>query len=272
MIADLLLVLGVGVFAVALRSTGNPIAFRLGTFGLVGTSFLAGWLLGGSLPLGVVFASTWFLLPWVEILTRVRRLRLPIDRSLSKSPPPPAGRFPVFADLSDEIEELGYEHAEDVDWKHGEGRQFYRLFIHPIERTVASVCLVEQGDVAFFYVALSSRRPDGSLHMTWNYPFSYGMHLPPHTTVNRIDDSAGIPEMAESHAGWIKSCGLGPRDFEEPRADMLRGQMEAELRRQLEHNIACGILTRDGTDTIRYSVKGMFFLWSQFLREFVRFS
>lgn len=272
MISDLLFVLGAGVLSVALRSTGSVVAFRLGTFGLVGTSFLAGWLLGGSLLLGLVFASTWFLLPWVEILTRVRRLRLPLERPLHKSPPPPAGRFPLFQDLSDEVEELGYEHAEDVDWRHGEGRQFYRLFIHPARRTVASVCLVEQDGFAFFYVSLSSRGVDGSVRMTWNYPFSYGMHLPPHTIVNKIEGPAGVADMEESHRGWIKEYWPSTEDLKEPRAETLRRELEGELRKQLEHNIACGILTRDGADTIRYSVKGMFFLWSQFLREFVRLS
>ena len=98
-----MLVVGVGVLSVGLRSFQTPVLFRLGTFGLVATSFLAGWLLGESVALGVVFASTWFLLPWLEILTRVRRMRLPLHRSLEKCPPPPASHFPGFGELSDEL-------------------------------------------------------------------------------------------------------------------------------------------------------------------------
>ena len=88
MISEILIVLAAGVLSFAFRSIQSQIAFRIGTLGLVLTSFLAGWLLGGSVLLGVVFASTWFLLPWLEILTRVRRLRLPLHRPLEKSPPP----------------------------------------------------------------------------------------------------------------------------------------------------------------------------------------
>jgi len=82
MISAILVVLGVGVLSFAFRSVHHQVAFRVGTLGLVFTSFLAGWLLGGSVLLGAVFASTWFLLPWLEILTRVRRLRLPLHRPL----------------------------------------------------------------------------------------------------------------------------------------------------------------------------------------------
>lgn len=57
MISDLFFVVGAGVLAMALRNYGHPVMFRLGTFGLVATSFLAGWLLGGSVSLGVIFAS-----------------------------------------------------------------------------------------------------------------------------------------------------------------------------------------------------------------------
>ena len=55
-------------------------------------------------------------------------------------------------------------------------------------------------------------------------------------------------------------------------AESLRADIERELRTQLEHNIARGILVRDKNEMIRYSVRGMFFLWGQFLREFIRFS
>jgi hypothetical protein len=106
-ISDFLLVFGVGVLSAALRTVQIPLVFRIGTLGLVFTSFLAGWLLGGSVVLGVVFASTWFLLPWLEILTRVRKLRLPLHRALEKSPPPPSSRFPGFGELSEELEGLG---------------------------------------------------------------------------------------------------------------------------------------------------------------------
>lgn len=272
MIFDILIVLGAGVLSFAFRSIQHQVAFRVGTFGLVFTSFLAGWLLGGSLLLGAVFASTWFLLPWLEILTRVRRLRLPVHRPLQKSPPPPSSRFPGFGDLSDELEAIGFEHSDDVDWSHDGMRQFYRLLYNAELRTAAAICLVEQGAFSFFYVAFTSRAADGRVFMTWNYPFSYGMHLLPNMVANRVDEDLAVDELAGEHQAFLEKSRLAATDLSIREIHGLREDFETDLRCQIEHNIARGILARDGEEMIRYSVRGWFFLWGQFLREFVKFS
>lgn len=270
MISQICVVAAVAVFSVALRSFRNQAMFRIGTLGFVATSFLAGWLLGGSLILGAVFASTWFLLPWLEILTRVRRLRLPLHRALKKCPPPPHNKFPDFSSLSDEIETIGFEYVDDVDWSHGDTRHFYRLFYDAKNFVTASICLLEQDQFSFFYVTFTSRSNDGRIFLTWNYPFSYGMHLLPHMVVNKIEDDQGVEELALAHMGFLSKNGI--LEFTPMDPDKLRAEIENELRTQLEHNIACGILIRGRDEMLRYSVRGMFFLWGQFLREFVKFS
>ena len=96
------------------------------------------------------------------------------------------------------------------------------------------------------------------------------MHLLPHTTLNKVDEDLGVEELALSHMSFLSS-----QDSPEIIAlevESIRNQIESELRTQLEHNIARGILVRDQDQMIRYSLRGMFFLWVQFLREFVRFS
>ena len=270
MISELCIVAAAGVLSLALRSFHNQACFRIGTLGFIATSFLAGWLLGGSIILGAVFASTWFLLPWLEILTRARRLRLPLHRQLEKCPPPPSSQFPDFSSLSDQMEGLGFEYADDVDWCHDETRHFYRLFYNAEKRVSAAICLLEQDGFSFFYVTFTSRAVDGRVFMTWNYPFSYGMHLLPQTILNRVDEELSVEELALSHMGFLGN----QTDMEliALDAEYLRIEIERDLRTQLEHNIARGILVRDKDEMIRYSVRGMFFLWGQFLREFVKFS
>jgi hypothetical protein len=270
MISELCIVAAAGVLSLALRSFHNQACFRIGTLGFIATSFLAGWLLGGSIILGAVFASTWFLLPWLEILTRARRLRLPLHRQLEKCPPPPSSQFPDFSRLSDQMEGLGFEYADDVDWCHDETRHFYRLFYNAEKRVSAAICLLEQDGFSFFYVTFTSRAVDGRVFMTWNYPFSYGMHLLPQTILNRVDEELSVEELALSHMGFLGNQTV--LELIALDAEYLRIEIERDLRTQLEHNIARGILVRDKDEMIRYSVRGMFFLWGQFLREFVKFS
>ena len=272
MISSLLLVLGAGVMAVSFRTFRHPVVFFAGTLGMVGTSFLAGWLLGGSLVVGVVFASTWFLLPWVEILTRVRKLRLPIDRRLESCAPPARGAFPGFVELSDEMESAGFEYCEDAGWEQERMRQFYRFYYSERTRTLAAICLVEQDAVAFYYVALTSRAADGRVFMTWNYPFSYGLHLLPKISLNRGGGDLSIAELTTSHASHLERAAIRAEDLRRQTPEGIRDDVQNEMREHVDHNLACGILKRDGGDMIRYSLRGMIFLWVQFLRDFGRIS
>ncbi|MCX6970949.1 MAG: hypothetical protein NTV93_12490 [Verrucomicrobia bacterium] len=172
MLSVVMLVVGAGVCSVALRSFRHPALFRAGTFGFVLTSFLAGWLIGGSVWTGLAFALTWFLLPWLLI--------------------------------------------------------------------------------------------------TWNYPFSYGLHQMPNTVLNRATGEKSIPDLIRMHRAFLeREGGAGICPMVE---SSLRSELQDDLRGQLEHNLACGILKRAGSSTICYTVRGMFFLWFQFLRDFVRFS
>lgn len=269
MISEVLMVAGVGVLSAALRSFRHPVLFRAGTFGFVLTSFLAGWLIGGSVWAGLGFVSTWFLLPWLEILTRIRKLRLPLDHRLESCVPPPRATFPAFADLSEEMESGGFKYVEDAGWSHEDTHQFYRLFQSGDRTTAGAICLVEQSAFAFYYIALRSRTVDGRLLVTWNYPFSYGLHQMPDTVLNRASGEKSILDMIQLHRAFLeREAGSGLRPMEET---LLRSEIQEDLRRQLDHNLACGILKKAGDSTICYTVRGMFFLWFQFLRDFVRF-
>ena len=55
--ADLFLIVGVFALSVALRTTGSVVLHKIGVLGYLSTSFLAGWLLTGWWPMGLVFVS-----------------------------------------------------------------------------------------------------------------------------------------------------------------------------------------------------------------------
>lgn len=270
MLFEVLIVAAVGVLSAAMRTYRSALLFRIGTLGFVFTSFLAGWLIGGNFWTGVVFASSWFLLPWLEILTRVRRMRLPLERELRACPPPTREAFPAFGELSEEVEGAGFEYVEDVGWNDAQNRQFYRLFRGGDGRTVGAICLVEQSGFTFYYVAFRSVAEDGRVLVTWNYPFSYGLHQAPGTILNREPGDRSISDLAAAHEIAVgREMGVGAVALAEGE---IRGGLQADLRGQVEHNLACGILRREGEGSICYTMRGLFFLWCQFLRDFVRFS
>lgn len=269
MVFEVLIVAGVGVLSAGLRSFRHPVLFRLGTLGFVLTSFLAGWVFGGNVWTGMCFAATWFLLPWLEILTRVRAMRLPAERRLEPAAPPTRSAFPAFSELSDEMEAGGFEYVEDAGWSHEETRQHYRLFQSSDRKTAGAICLVEQPVFSFYYIALRSRTVDGRLLITWNYPFSLGLRQMPGTILRRAAGEKSVEELILQHRASLDSEGVGLCLVDQ---ETLRAEIESDLRDQVTHNIACGILRREGTSSIRYTGRGLVFLWLQFLRDFVRFS
>lgn len=272
MISHFLLVGGVAVLSFALRSFPMPLLQRMGTIGIFVTSFLAGWLIGGELWIGGLFAASWLLLPWLEILTNVRRLRLPIERSLQHRTPPARSIFPGFSELTGEVEGQGFEYVEDTGWNHDDHIHFFRLFYDEGKRTQAAICLVEQGDLAFYYISLTSRNAKGEVFMTWNYPFSYGLQVPPKLHLNRVQGEVPFSELWERHEAYLGLQNLTVGELAEQPAAAFSDNLQSDMRDQIFHNLDRGLLVKDGEKLIRYTVRGMFFLWFQFLRDLVRLS
>lgn len=269
---ELFIVLGVGVFAFALRSFENHWVRRLGGLAVLATSFLIGYFLTGSITVGFIGVATWFLLPWLEILTRIRRMRLPIDKRLRKRTPPSNRRFPDLAEVTEEIEELGFEYVEDTGWNWEGIDQFFRIFYDPETRTEVAVCLNEQGPVAFTYLAISSRTRDGKTWRTWNYPFSYTMMLAPNLMMNRFLSAHTFRDLVEQHRSFLLKNKIGDAELVTEDPDEIPEQMENEVRRQIDHNLDRGLIALSGEGTFRYSWRGLFFLWRQFVVDMVKFS
>mgnify|MGYP005841772641 CR=1 FL=1 len=264
------MVAGVIVLAFALRSFHHPSLFRLGSLTLVAASFLAGWLLGGSLAMGFFLALVWLLLPWIEILTRLRNLRIPAERKLEPWQAPNRDDFPTLSEISSEIESCGFTQKEDVGWQDEGNRQFYRLFSDERSTSHACICLAEQGDISFFYLSITSRVTNGRAYMTWNYPFPYGLKFSPSLVLNRFSGNRPFQDMLAAHTRFLRSHGVADGGLAPLDAPALIEAMQKDLRNQIRHNIDTGIIRKDSENLIRYTARGLFFLWCQFLRDLVR--
>jgi len=273
MFSSLLLVLGVAVLSMALRSFNHVVPQKLGALGIFATSFLVGYFLsGGNVYVGAFCASSWLLLPWLEILTRIRKLRLPIEKNLRHKSPPSPDVFPDLHEITDEVEGEGFEHVEDAGWDWDDYQQFFRLFYKGEDRSQAAICLIDQHDMAFYYLSVSSRAKDGTIWTTWNYPFSYSLKLVPQLKINRLRTDQTYLQLYQSHRDFLKNNGIDVSQLEELSHDQIQLEIQKDLRAQIAHNLAKGVLTQAGEGLIRYSWRGLFFIWVQFLRDLVRLS
>jgi len=270
--SDILYILAAALLSMGLRSFSHPVLFKLGSFCILGTSFLVGYFVTGRWEVGGVFAASWLMFPWLEILTRVRKARLPMVKPLHHQYPPSEAIFPDLVSLTEELEGEGFEQIDDAGWDWEDRRQFFRLFYKSDERLQAAICLVDQEDVAFYYLSLSSRGMDGTSWTTWNYPFSYSMKFAPQFRMNRLRGDHSILELVASHREFLLKSGVVADGLSIANPEGMQVSMQQDMEHQIAHNIAVGLLLPVEEGTVRYSWRGLLFIWVQFLRDFVRFS
>ena len=270
MLSSILLVLGVAVLGMAFRSFDHPIAQRLCVLCLLAVSFLLGYLPSGNWVVGLAAAALWIFLPWLEILTKIRALRMPLDRELAHKNPPDRDLFPNLDYLTEEIEQEGFELVNDLGCDWDTQRQFLRLFHRPSDQTQAALCLIDQGNIAFYYISLVTRLLDGQVFTTWNYPFSYSLKFLPHTHIQRVRSSATFVAMCEAHQHLLSRHKISVDAIPKLDPPQIQILLQQDLTAQITHNVRAGLLAHVDKQQVRYTWRGMFYLWFRFLWDFVR--
>lgn len=267
---EILLTAGIFVLSLSLRNTNSIVLRKLSILGFLSTSFLIGWFASGWWPMGLLFVSFWLVWPWYDLITRVRKIAMPVEKSLRHKSPPHREFFPALDDLTSEIEGEGFEHLEDLGREWDEAQQFFRIFHKPDERVQAAICLVEQEQFAFYYLRLISRTADGTIYTTWNYPFSLNLKLSPEWRINRESSDKTFIELLDSHRHFLDHRSISADDLQRSEPEQLAEQLHAEQRSQIAHNLTAGILRKHSDGEIRYTWRGLIYIWFQFLRDFVR--
>jgi hypothetical protein len=270
MLFGLFLTLGVAVLSVALRSYQTGFAQKVGAIGILASTFLAVYFVSGSWLAGLAAALGWFFLPWLEILTRIRGLRLPKEKALRPKSPPSADVFPTLDEISAEITNEGFAHVNDAGWDWEDYRQFFRLFYKEEDRAQATICLNEQNDLSFYYLRISSRANDGTIWTTWNYPLSYGLKLTPQFRINRQRPDQSFWQLYQSHKEFLRQNRVETSVIDSLDEDRIQLEVENDLRDQIAHNIKKGVLKPTPEGEVKYSWRGMVYLWCQFLLDLVR--
>ena len=269
---ETLIVIGLVVLAVALRSTHSTCSRKLGAFTFLVASYCLFYFLTDSLLAGLFGAVLWFFLPWIELLTRIRQMRMPVDNRLSQRPLPNPSFFPNASEAAAAMEEAGFEHVSDCGWEWDGMRQFFRIFWNPEERAVATVCLCEQSDVAFAFISITSHDSDGRVWRTTNFPFAPTLRCPPDIRWNHVPCGRNcFHQILRDHQAYLQRTNIRSDQLRVPDPEEIETSIENEMRKQVDHNLATGIIRLTGDGHFRYSKRGLLFLWGQFIKDMVRF-
>lgn len=259
------------VFAFGCRTFTNRWIVKLGWIALLAASYLGGFFIsGGSHWVGATAVAMWFLLPWLEIVGRVRKLRFPIKSEVKNRFPPPRQVFPDLDALSKEAEKAGFDEVQDAGWSWDETEHFMRLFYHPGRRSQAAISLAQQGEFAFSYVSLTSRTTDGLTITTSNYPFSFTMKFSPKHLVNRYAGAESMDDLLASHQRFLERNRIKSEELAEQNPEQLPVYLERDMISQINHNISARIIEPVGNGLFRYSWRGCVFLWVQVVKDMIR--
>lgn len=268
---EILIVSGLFLLAVGLRTTRNGLMRKLGAFTFLAASYFLLRFVTGSVWGGVAGVALWFFLPWIELLTRVRRMKLPLNNRLRHRTVPNPSFFPNAVEAAVAMEEAGFEHVEDCGWEWAGMQQFFRLFWHPEERAVAAVCLCEQSEVAFAFVSVTSYDDEGRIWRTTNFPFSPTLKCAPGVHWNHVPCERNcFHHILRDHRGFLGRVGVAQDDLRMPDPEELESSIEREMQAQVQHNLDSGIIRLTGDGHFRYSGRGLLFLWGQFVKDMVR--
>ena len=266
-----ILIAGLLVFAWACRTFDNRWIAKTGWLAVLLSTYLTGYFLSENSHLwGAASLTLWFIFPWVEILGRVRKLRFPLHSKVKHRFPPSRDVFPDLDEISGEVEDAGFEKADDAGWKWEETDHFVRLFYHPEKRLQASVSVAQQGEFVFSHASLTTRTVDGVAYVTSNYPFSFTMKLAPRQRMNRCMDAENLEDMITSHQVFLIANGVTPENTAEQNPDTLHTVIETDLSLQIDHNLSAGVIVRTDSEHFRYSWRGYFFLWMQVVKDMIR--
>lgn len=269
---ETLIIIGLVVLAVGLRSARTAWIRKLGAVTFLAAGYFLLYFPTGSIIWGCVGVLLWFFLPWIELLSRIRRMRLPVSNRLTQKTIPSPSCFPNAPEATAAMEEAGFEHISDCGWEWDGMHQFFRLFWHPEERAVAAVCLCEQSDVAFAFITITSRDGHGRIWRTTNFPFAPTLRCPPEMGWNHIPCRCNcFHKILRDHREFLTRAQVPTDQLRIPDPEAIEESIEEEMRKQLDHNLATGIIRLTGDGHFCYSVRGLFFLWGQFIKDMVRF-
>ncbi len=264
---QLLWCLGLVLLAVAFLHSHHAWMRRIGVWIVFGTIGLAVWFWTASILWVALIWLSWFALPVIQALRLSRKLEISAARGLEPTSIA-AESFPDLHGLTNDLTAAGFLREGDFSLRPSPFEQYYRLFRHDEKPVDAALAAVRQGGLSMIYMILLSRDPDGGYWVTWNYPLSYGLKMPPEVRLFRCMDAASADALGARHQDFLDVNEVVPSSADSNPRDIFNNLFG----RTVQHNLHIGLLRprKGASPDIGYSWKGSFFVSWQVLRDVIR--
>jgi hypothetical protein len=234
-------------------------------------SGFAAYFLSGSVLLAVAILAAWIFFPLWEMVFVLRKLRVPRHRELADARAP-RDEFEELTEMTQALVEAGFENLDECKLRPAEHEQYYRIFVREDGLTQATIGYIAQGPIGFHFVAFTSNGKDGRRWVTWDYPLTYGLIMPPSTAVYRALHCQNVAELYQAHLDFLEANDVPMDDLVagERTREAARARLEETLNQQIEYNISRGYLAPvKGPDeeNFCYSWRGTLYVAGQVLRD-----
>jgi hypothetical protein len=227
--------------------------------------------LSGSVLLACAMLAAWVFFPLWEMVFVLRQLRVPRHRELADARAP-RDDFEELTEMTQALVDAGFEQLDECRLRPAEHEQYYRIFVREDDKTQATIGYIAQGPIGFHFVAFTSNGKDGRRWVTWDYPLTYGLVMPPSTAVYRALHCQDVAELYQAHLDFLEANDVRPDDLVagERTREAARARLEETLNQQIEYNISRGYLAPvKGPDeeNFCYSWRGTLYVAGQVLRD-----
>jgi len=234
-------------------------------------SGLAAYFFTGSALLAGAMLLAWIFFPIWEMVFVLRQLRVPRHRELADARAP-RDEFEELSDVTSALIEEGFQQLDECRLRPAQHEQYYRIFVREDGAAQATVGYIAQGPIGFHFVAFTSNGKDGRRWVTWDYPLTYGLVMPPNIVVYRALHCQDVAELYQAHLDFLEVNGVKTEDLApgEHTPQAARAQLEQTLNQQIEYNISCGYLapaTGPDVENFCYSWRGTLYVAGQVLRD-----
>ena len=234
-------------------------------------SAVGAYCLTGSILMALTMLLAWIFFPIWEMVFVLRQLRVPRHRGLADARAP-RNASQELEEVSAELREAGFEQLDECRLNPSDHEQYYRLFDRGDGRVQATIGYIAQGAVGFHFLAFGSQGLDGRRWVTWDYPLTYGLSMPPNFALYRVLQSESAAELYQSHLDFLAANDLKDEDLfaAERTPEVARARLEQALNQQIEHNISRGYLepaANSENENFSYSWRGTLYVAGQILRD-----
>ncbi|MDR2462473.1 MAG: hypothetical protein LBD30_01685 [Verrucomicrobiales bacterium] len=242
---------------------------RIGVWLVFTTLGLGTWFVSNSWPLVIVSLSCWFLIPLAQAVYMSRTLRF--SRKSALTPGNLTGDdLEKLQPLTAELRELDFVLDRDYWLEPSPVRRGFRLFHHRTKPIYAAISIIKQYGMALFYLQLVTNDANGNFWITWDFPLTCNMKMPPQLKIYRCLGTQDTAELLAQHEAYLQINEVRPSvTGQTPAASLLFNHLHEMV---IGYNLNTGTLRRypRADDEIGYSWHGTWYISRKLFWELMR--